>query len=174
MKHELRHSIGRLALKSLDAGALVTAGLPGGARALDLWSDDRYGAVLFWIDRELDLFDRDHAALSLHQARLEDGTWQSSGGGGYGTHEAREILADQPSGLHRLGGASQDPVRLTIGIATPDVAVIRLRDDRGGTRGRRPGADGFFLLGITYQDPITYAYAINSKGEELSGEPLLL
>jgi hypothetical protein len=154
---------------------LPTAGLPAGVRPLDLWSDDRYGSVLFWADRELDLFDRGHAALYLHHARqLRDGKWQSTGGGGYGAHEPQEIVADQPGGLHRFGGASHDSVRLTIGIATSDVAVIRLRDDRGRTRDRRPGADGFFLLGITYQDPITYAYAINSRGEELPGEPLLL
>ncbi len=43
-----------------------------------------------------------------------------------------------------------------------------------GARERSLGADGFFLLGITHQDPITYACPINSEGEQFPGEPLLL
>lgn len=64
-------------------------------------------------------------------------------------------------------------MRVTIGIASPDVAAIRLRD-KNTVSERPPGADGFFLLGITYQDPITYASGLNSEGEEIPGEPLLL
>jgi hypothetical protein len=64
-------------------------------------------------------------------------------------------------------------VRVTIGIASPDVAAICLRDTNAA-RERPPGVDGFFLLGITYQDPITYASALNSEGKEIPGDPLLL
>jgi hypothetical protein len=41
-------------------------------------------------------------------------------------------------------------------------------------RERPPGRHGFTLLGITPEDPITYANAINEAGEQLTGEPLLL
>ncbi len=47
-------------------------------------------------------------------------------------------------------------MRVTIGIASHNVAAIRLRNENN-TCERPLGADGFlFLLGITYQDPITY------------------
>jgi len=64
-------------------------------------------------------------------------------------------------------------MRVTTGIASHDVAAIRLRNEHHA-RERPLGADGFFLLGITYQDPITYAYALNREGQQLPGEPLLL
>jgi hypothetical protein len=171
---ELRHAIGRIALGSLDAGTLLAADLPDGVRPLDLWSNGRYGSVLFWVDRELDISGFGTAVLDYHNAnRLQGGEWQSTGGGGMGSYELAEVLADLPSGLQRLGGGSQDPLRVTIGIASNDVAAIRLRDGNG-TRERSLGADGFFLLGITHRDPITYAYAINSEGEQLPGAALLL
>jgi hypothetical protein len=172
--YELRAAIGRWALSSLEAGTLLDAGSPAGVTPLDLWSNGRYGSVLVWVDRELDLSDFGHALVIHHNAkRLQDGNWRSTGSGGMGSHEPKRILAGLSSGLHRLGGGAQDPMRVTIGIATPDVAAILLRD-KHTARERPPGADGFFLLGITYQDPITYASALNSKGEEIPGGPLLL
>ena len=171
--YELRAAIGRWALESLEAGALLDGGSPG-VRPLDLWSNGRYGSVLFWVDRELDISDYGHALLVHHNAkRLEDGTWRSTGSGGMGSDERERILAGLSSGLHRLGGGSQDPMRVTIGIASADVAAIRLRD-KHAERERPPGLDGFFLLGITHQDPITYASALNSEGKEIPGDPLLL
>jgi len=172
--YELRSAIGHWAVRSLEAGALLDTGSPAGVKPLDLWSNGRYGSVLFWVDRELDISDFGHAMLIHHNAkRLRDGNWRSTGSGGMGSSEPEEIVAELSSGLHRLGVGSQDPMRVTIGIASPDVAAIRLRDN-STTRQRPPGADGFSLLGITYQDPITYASALNSKGEEIPGEPLLL
>jgi len=136
--------------------------------------EHRYGSVLFWVDRELDISAFGHAMLIHHHANcLQDGEWRSTGSGGMASYEPEQIFAGLPSGLRSLGGGSHDPVRVTIGIASRNVVAIRLRDDNG-TRERPLGADGFFLLGITYQDPITYAYAINSEGEELPGERLLL
>lgn len=81
-------------------------------------------------------------------------------------YEPDQILADQPLGLHKLGGGSQAPMRVTIGIASHNVAAIRLRNENNACE-RPLGAAGFFLLGITYQDPVTYAYAINREGEPL-------
>jgi hypothetical protein len=138
-------------------------------RTLDLWSNERYGAVLFLVDRD------HHCALHHVDAERSPGApWTTTGGGGFSsTHRPQRLLRGRPPGLHRLGGGTRDPVRLTIGIVTPEVAAIRLRDDHG-TRERLPGRDGFFLLGITFQDPITYAAAVDRSGNELPGEPLLL
>jgi hypothetical protein len=166
--YELRAAIGRWALESLEAGALLVGGSPDGVTPLDLWSNGRYGSVLVWVDRELDISDFGHALLVHHNAtRLQDGNWSSTGSGGMGCQEREQILAGLPSALHRLGGGSQDPMRVTIGIASPDVAAIRLRDTNAA-RQRAPGVDGFFVLGITHQDPITYASALDSEGQ---GDP---
>jgi hypothetical protein len=163
--NELRRALRDLTLESLGARALATAPLPAGVRALDLWSNGRHGSVLFWLDRELGLWPFDHAVLHHEDAeRLPDGEWRSTNGGAQGTYEPGQILADQPSGLQKLGGGSHDPVRLTVGIASADVAAIRLRDDHGA-RERPAGAHGSFLLGITFQEPITYAVAIGREGQ---------
>jgi hypothetical protein len=90
---------------------LLDGGSPASERPLDLWSDGRYGSVLFWVDRELDISDFGHALLVHHNAkRLEDGNWRSTGSGGMGSDEREQILAGLSSGLHRLGGGSQDPM----------------------------------------------------------------
>jgi len=91
-------------------GVLPAPGSPAGVRALDLWSNGRYGSVLFWVDRKLELSSFDHAVLLHHNARRpQEGRWRSTGSGGLGmdTYEPEQILADQPPGLHRLGGARQ-------------------------------------------------------------------
>lgn len=174
MDYELRAQISRIARVALAAGMPAAVGLPAGVKALDLWSNGRYGSVLFWVDRELDISDFGHAVLIHDNAkRFPDGKWRSTGGGAMGSYEPQRILADLPPGLHKLGAGSQDPMRVTVAIASPDVDEIRLRD-ANSTHERPPGVDGFCLLGITHQDPITYAYALNSEGEKLPSEPLLL
>jgi hypothetical protein len=76
----------------------------------------RYGSVLFGVERELDISDFGHAMLIHPNAkRLQDREWGSTRSGGTGSYEPDRILAEQ------------DPMRVTIGIATPDVAAIRLR-----------------------------------------------
>lgn len=141
---------------------------------LDCWRDRSYGAVLFWVDRELALLSPDRAALHCVQCELVSGSWRSRGSGGATTQSASELVAEKGPGLHRLGGGSAgDPVRLTYAIASREVATIELRSDSGKSE-RRPGADGFCLLGITHQDPITYAYALDSACDLLRSEPLLL
>lgn len=171
--HELESAIGRIALGCLGAGGLRASGLPTGVRGLDLWTDGRYGSVLFWVDRELDISGFGHTMLLNHNAKLQDGEWHSTGSGGMASDEPEQILCDLGPGLHKLGSGTQDPMRVTIGIATPDVSAIRIRNENG-TRARPLGADGFFLLGITFQDPITYAHGIDDTGKECPGEPLLL
>lgn len=85
-----------------------------------------------------------------------------------------DLLASAPSCLSRFGGSTAGSVRVTWATASPEVAAIRLCDRDGGTRDRRPGRHGFVLLGITPEDPITYAYAIGHSGDQLPGEPILL
>ena len=90
----------------------------------------------------------------LHHVDLEwvDGIWRGHGGGGAGTFNAAEILDDLGPGLHRLGGSSADPVRLTQAIASPEVAMIELRSDRG-VSSRPPGLDGFCVFRDHAQRP---------------------
>jgi hypothetical protein len=160
------------ATAELDSGA-GSRSLRGGVRLLDAWRDGSYGAVLFWVDRALGLWDVDHAVLHHVDCELHGGAWRSRGSGAAGTHGTSEILAQTGPGLHRLGGGSQDPVRVTCAIASPEVSTIELRSAHRVTE-RRPGVDGFCILGIKHQDPITHAYAVNSTGDTLPGEPLLL
>jgi hypothetical protein len=171
---DLHRRLTRVALDALASGLLPGDGLEAGVRALDLWSSEFFGAVLFWLDRDHPLSAHGHATLYVAQARRGDNHgWRSTGGASYGTFEPQKILEGLPTGLHKLGGAAQDPIRLTIGIATPDVVTIRLRSDRH-TCDRHPGADGFFVLGIANDDPVTYAHSVSSSGVELSSEPVLL
>jgi hypothetical protein len=145
--------------------------LRAGLRLLDTWRDRAYGAVLFWVDRELGI---DHSMLHVVHCELVEDAWRSRGNAGATTRSAAELVAEAGSGLHRLGGSSGgDPVRLTHAIASPEVSTIELRSAAGLSR-RRPGTDGFCLLGITHQDPITYAHALDSTGRLLPSEPLLL
>jgi hypothetical protein len=147
--------------------------LPAGVRVLDNWRSAEYAAVLFWADRELDVWGSGEAVLHHVDLKLVDGIWHGCGRGGAGTFSAAEILGDLGCGLHRVGGSSADPVRLTRAIASTEVAMIELRSDHG-VLSRPPGVDGFCLLGITHSDPITYASALDTDGRPLPGAPLLL
>ena len=161
------------AIATLEGAPESAIRLSPGVRVLDSSRRDERGAVLFWVNRELDLWGRGHAML--HHVDLErvDGAWRGRGGGGGGSMSASEILAEMGIGLHRLGGASSDSVRLTWAIASPEVASIELRT-ADGIRSRHPGDDGFCLLGIDSGDSITYARALDTHGCPLAGEPLLL
>lgn len=171
----LHQQIAAVALQAMVSEALPEGDLPRGVKALDRWSDGRYGAVLFLVDGELDLWDSSgHAVLHYVDAdRLADGSWLTQGSGGAGIQEPEELLIGRSSGIYRLGGSCRDRLRLTRGIATSDVGTIRLRNERG-VHERTPGVQGFFLLGITHQDPITHAYAVTAEGHEVSDRAILL
>jgi hypothetical protein len=171
--YELMHELNLAAAAELESGA-GSDGLRAGLRLLDRWRDRPCGAVLFWVERELGLVSPDRPALHCVQCELVNGAWRGRGSGGTTTQSGPELLAEKGPGLHRLGGGSGgDPVRLTYAIASPEVSTIELRSDRGKSY-RRPGMDGFCVLGITHQDPITYAHALDSTGDSLPSEPLLL
>ncbi len=174
MNTELRHQLDELTRETLTAGAITAGRGPDEVRILDLWSDQRYGAVLFWVDASLDLYGNGEAVLDARHARRSGhDAWTPLGAGGMSTQTAERILDGRPPGLHRLGGGSSDPLRITIGIATSDVTVIRLKSAEGSTD-RQPGTDGFFIIGITFEDPITYAYGVDHAGQSIPGERLLL
>ena len=141
---------------------------------LDTWRDRSYGAVLFWAERELGLWDHDRPVLHIVHCELVDNARRCCGRAGTTTCTAAEILPEYGPSLHRLGGSSPgDPVGLTHAIASPEVSTIELRSARG-LSGRGPGVEGFCVLRITHQDPITYAHARDSTGRSLPSEPLLL
>jgi hypothetical protein len=170
---DLSRELELAAIARFESDADAGAGLRSGVRMLDCWRDARYGAVLFWVDRELDLRGFGHAVLHNAHFELANGVWRTRGGGGGGTFTASEILAEKGVGLHRLGGSSCDPMRLTLAIASPEVSSVELRNDHG-ISSRAPGVDGFCLLGITHSDPITYARPLDADGRPLASEPLLL
>lgn len=171
--HELKRELDLVAMAELARGLETAQATRHGVRLLDSWRDGDHGAVLFWADRELDLWGHGHAVLHLVHCDLLDDAWRSRGGGGWSTFTAAEILSETGSGLHRLGGAAHDPVRVTLAIASLEVSSIQLRSDHG-TAERQPGEDGFCLFGIAHHDPITYARALDTRREALPGEALLL
>jgi hypothetical protein len=65
-------------------------------------------------------------------------------------------------------------VFLTSAFVTPDVVTIRLQDDSGRIRDRPPGRHGRVLLGVTSEDPLTHAYALDREGKQCATEPLTL
>lgn len=139
---------------------------------LDIWRCGEHGAVLFWVNRDLDLWGFGHATLHLVEGQRVDGVWRTNGGGGWGTLSAAEYIADDGPGLHNLGGGG-DPMRFTIAVASPEVSSIELRSDQD-VSSRSPGAEGFCLLGISERDPITYARGLDADGQPVGSESLLL
>lgn len=174
LNRELLEAINRVASESLAAGRLPAEDVLPGVRALDFWSEEPNGAMLFWADREADLCGLGQPVL--HDVFVEhvDGTWRASSGASATTEPWEELLASFSAGLDRHSGSSQGSVRVIWATAGPGVALIRLRDQDGGIRDRQPGRHGFVLLGITPEDPITYAYAVDRTGDHLPGGPLLL
>jgi hypothetical protein len=171
--YQLIYQLELAAAAVLESGARSQELRPG-IRVLDWWRDRPHGGVLFWVESGLGFISPDRPTLYCVQCELVNGAWRGCGSGGGTMRSASELIAERGPGLHRLGGASAgDPVRLTHAIASPEVATIELRSDRGHTH-RRPGMDGFCLLGITHDDPITYAHALDATGDPLPREPLLL
>ena len=145
-----------------------------GVRALDLWRDGPNGAVLVWADAEADLNGRREPVLFDVCVQRTDGAWRAVGGASASSEPLDELLAGLQPGLHRLSGSSADRVFLTWALATPEVAMIRLRDVSGRVRKRPPGRHGLVLLGVTSEDPLTHAYAVDGAGEQFPTEPLML
>jgi hypothetical protein len=174
LDRDLHRQLSRAAVARLESGTDVEVELPVGVRILDSWHSGEHAAVLFWADRELDLWGFGQAVLQQIDLQWVERAWHARGGGAAGTLSAAEILVDLDPGLHRLGGSSCDPVRLTHAMATPEVATIERRSTDGAVSRRTPGVDGFCLLGTTHSDAITYVSAVDPDGLSLPSEPLLL
>jgi hypothetical protein len=168
-------AIHTIATEAIAAGRLPVEDRIPGVRALDLWRDGPNGAMLFWADAEADLNGRREPVLCDVCAQRTDSAWRVAGGASASPVEPLdELLAGVPPGLHRFGGSSADRVFLTWALATPEVAMIRLRDDSGRVRERPPARHGLVLLGVASEDPLTHAYAVDRAGEQFPAEPLTL
>jgi hypothetical protein len=78
-----------------------------------------------------------------------------------------ELLEGRAPGLHKLGGAVSDPLHVLIGIATENVAAVRLRCD-GEVSEWRVGVEGFFIFGATTSTPTIQA--LDRDGAEPPGQ----
>ena len=174
-----------IAVDSVAEGCLPPETVLPGVRALDLWSGGVFGSMLFWVDADAPQNSRGQPELGSVTVTCADGPWRPMGSAIAGEKPWSDFLASVAPGLTQCGGGmsgSRDPqdrsawhkVCLTWVTAGPDLAVVRLRDQDGNVRDRRPGRHGFALLGITPEDPLTCAYGIGHDGEQLPGEPITL
>jgi hypothetical protein len=142
-----------------------------GVKPLALWRDGRFGSVLFFAAPTVGLFPFEFPSLHHEDAELMPiiKRWRSTGGGAVGIHTE----LDTPRGLQQLGGGANRRLRLTLGRAGTEVAMIRLTNaQRVWTC--RVGIDGFVLLGTPLPDPVTTAVAIRSDGSVIPGSELVL
>jgi hypothetical protein len=182
---ELRRALCAVALESVAEGRLSEDTVLPGVRALDLWLEEPNGAMLFWIDRDAIETPLKEPELQHVIVTRVAGPWQVIGTAILTVEPWEEFRANVPPGLTRFMGGSAGfrdredlvswhSVRLTWATASPEVAAVRLSDREGNIRDRRPGRHGFVLLGITPEDPITYASGLGHAGNEIPGEPILL
>ncbi len=187
MEHnrELWNELLGIALDSVAEDRLPPEAVLPGVRALDLWSDGVFGSMLFWVDAEAARNARGQPELGDIIVTRADGPWRAMGSAIATEKPWGDFLASVASGLTRCGGSmsgSRDrrdmttwhKVCLTWATAGSDVAVVRVRDEEGNVRDRRPGRDGFVLLGVTPEDPLTFAFGIGHDGEPLPGDPITL
>ena len=172
-RRDLESQLLQLANQRLASGPSPAAVLPRGARLVDSWQNERFGGVLFWIDKNLDLYGQGTAVLYDAVLRSEGSAWRSMAAGGSGIGTAEELAAERGPGLHRLGATSLDAVRQVPAFASPEVFAIELRNAHGSVS-RRPGIDGFCLMGVHHSYPMTYAHALDKDGRPIAGERLLL
>jgi len=141
--------------------------------------------MLFWVDAEAAQNARGHPELGDITVTQADGPWRLMGSAIATEKPWGDFLASVSPGLTRCGGSmsgSRDrrggttwhKVCLTWTTASPEVALVRLRDQDGNVRDRRPGRHGFVLLGVTPENPLTRAYGIGHDGAELPGESITL
>lgn len=183
---EIWNELQQVALESIPEGELPPEAVLPGVQVLDIWSDGVFGAMLFWVDAETAQNASGQPELGDITVTRADGEWRPTGSAIItATEKSRnEFLANVPSGLTRCGGSTSGSrerdgttwrkVCLTWATAAPDVAVVRVRNQDGDIRDRPPGRDGFVLLGVTPEDPLTVAYGIGHDGEQLPHDPITL
>lgn len=184
-ENELPATLEAITVRSVESGRLPPEFVRPGIRVLDLWTEGSSGAMLFWIGIGTDGPDEDQPALQHVIAKKIHGSWKAIGHAISTVEPWDDFQAARAPGLVRFGGGSasqrdrEDRVtwhsaRVIWATAGPEVAAIRLTDATGGKHERPPGRHGFVLLGITNDDPITYASGLDASGHEISGEPILL
>jgi hypothetical protein len=174
VNRELIEAINAVAAEAIGAARLPVEDHLPGVRALDLWRDGPNGAMLFWADAEADLNGCHEPVLCDARVQRTEGTWRAAGGASVSSKPLDELTRGLPPGLHRFNRSWANRVFLTWALATPEVAMIRLRDDSGSVRERPPGRHALVLLGVTSEDPLTHAYAVGRAGEPLPTEPITL
>lgn len=178
MNDALTAEINRLAAESIVAGRLPAEDALTGVQALDLWHHGPDAAMLFWVEQEADLMGSGDAVYYDVYLEKEGEAWRPFTGAKLSSEAIDEPLGKPfdalAPGLHRFFGSSRGPIRLTWAVVSPEVVRIRLIDRNGAVHERTPGRLGFVLFGITAEDPITYAYALDQAGAQLPSEPLLL
>jgi hypothetical protein len=167
-------AITAIATESIAAARLPVEDQTPGVRGLDLWRDGPNGAVLFWANPDVGLHGEREPALVEVSAQLTDGAWRARAGASATSEPLDQLGAGLPPGLHRLSGSSQGRVFLTWALETSEVAMIVLRDDSGRVHERPPGRHGLVLLGVTSEDPLTHAFAVDRGGTQCTTEPLTL
>jgi hypothetical protein len=183
--HELWNELVGIALDSVAEGRLPPEAVLPGVRALDVWSDEVAGSMLFWVEAEAAQNAAGQPELGDVAVTRDGGRWQAAGSASSTEKPWEDFLAGVAPGLIRCGGSAfgrrgrQDretwhKVCVTWATAGSDVAQVRLRDEQGTVRDRRPGRHGFVLLGVTSEDPLTVAYGIGQDGEQLPAEPITL
>jgi hypothetical protein len=169
---DLDRHLMQFARQTLGSSSDPAVALPEGVRLMDTWQTDRFGGVLFWLDMDLDR--NGWGATALHDALLAHGRdgWRPMAAGEVIADTAERLAAEKGPGVHKLGVTSVDPVRLVTAFASPEVTAIELRSVRGSAW-RRPGADGFCLMGITHGDQVASAHAVDRDGHQVGDELLL-
>ncbi len=179
----MSNELGRIAVDVIAEGRLPPEAVRPGVKALDVWSEGVFGAVLFWVDTHAAQNTLRAPQLGATIVSCADGPWRSLGSGMATEKPWEVLLASVPAGLTRYDavtsgvrdrrGASRK-VCLTWATAGRGVALVRIRDEDGNVRDRLPGRYGFVLLGVTPEDPLTRVCGIGPNGQALAGESITL
>lgn len=126
------------------------------------------GAVLFWVDREANLYGDGEPVLHDVIVTRVDGTWRPMSSASSTMEPWADLLASFPPGLHRVGEAPHPKgpslrFFVTWAIATPAVVLVRLRNADGEVRARPSGRHGFVLPRVTSEDPLTSVHAVSQE-----------
>src|SRR5258708_6025851 len=103
---ELTEALTEIALASVTEGRLPAERVLPGVRALDLWSEGPFGAMLFWVDRDAAGVARPEPELREVAVTRIGGPWRSIGSGTSTVEPWEDFQAAIPPGLASFGGSS--------------------------------------------------------------------
>jgi hypothetical protein len=175
MNRDLMNAIAKLSADSLTGESSPADDAINGVRALDVWERGSHAAMLFLVDAEADLIGTGDPALYDVYLENEPYGWRGYVGASvtFNLDELSDELATLGPGLHEVSRSSNGSVRLIWTHASPELEFVRLvAGDQ--QHDRKPGQDGYVLLGTITGEPITYAHAIGVGDLALPSEPILL